>query len=66
MRRRAVLDQRLDIGGIEPQVGERLEALPGGDRLRQEHAVEPARARPGDDVDEHAQADAGIVLDLLQ
>jgi hypothetical protein len=49
------IDQRLDIGGIEPQIGQRLQALPGADRLCQEHAVDAARAGPGDDVDQHAQ-----------
>jgi hypothetical protein len=59
------IDQRLDIGGGQPQIGERLQALARGDRLREEDAVDPARRRAGDDVGEDAQLDPGERLDLF-
>ncbi len=60
------IEQRLDIGVAHPQFGQRIERLASGDRLREEHRVDPARARARDDVDEHAQPDAGGVLDFLE
>src|SRR3546814_5442632 len=47
------IDQRLDIGLFEPQIGERFEALPGRDRLREEDAVDSARAGARDRSEEH-------------
>ena len=60
------IDQRLDIGGVEPQLGQRLQALTRRDRLRQEHAVDPARAGAGDDVGQHAEPQVGFVFDLAE
>ena len=60
------IDQRLDIGRGQPQIGQRLERLAGGNRLRQEHAVDSAGAGARDDIDQQAKADAGDRLDLLQ
>ena len=66
MRRGILVDQRLDIRRIEPQLRQRFDALSGGDRLGEEDAVQPACAGPGDDIDQHAQSQPGIVLYLLQ
>ena len=60
------VDQRLDVGGGQPQVGERVEALPGRDRLGEKDAVYSARRRAGDDVGQDAQADAGMALELVE
>ena len=60
------VEQRIGVGIVQPHVGQRLERLSGGDRLRQEHAVDPARAGARDDVDQNAQANAGLVFDILK
>ncbi len=56
------VNQHIGIGGAQPQVGQRLDRLAGLQRMGEEHAVDPARARPGDDVRHHAQAQLGFGL----
>ncbi len=60
------IEQRLDIGDVEPQVGQRVERLAGGDRLAEEDAVDTARAGTGDDIDQHPQPQPGFVLKLVE
>src|SRR3546814_2028970 len=60
------IDQRLDIGLFEPQIGERVEALPGRDRLREEDAVDSARDGARDDIDQDTQPPLLLDLDLLE
>ncbi len=61
-RPRIGVNQHIGIGGAQPQVGQRLDRLAGLQRMGEEHAVDPARARPGDDVRHHAQAQLGFGL----
>ena len=49
------IEQAVDIGIVEPQVGQRLQRLAGLDRLRQKDAIDAAGAGPGDNVRQHAQ-----------
>ena len=65
-RRLFRVDQCLDIGRIEPQIGQRFEALSGADRLREEDAVDSPGTCPRDDIDEDAQSQAGFRLDFLK
>lgn len=60
------IDQRLDVGRIEPQRGQRLERLAGRDRLREEDAVDAAGAGAGDDVDQNAETQTRLAFDFLQ
>ena len=65
-RPRIGIEQDVDIGALQPQVGQRLKALPGMDRLGQEHPVDPARAGPGDDIGQDPQAQAEMLGDPLE
>lgn len=56
-RPRVGVDQLVDVGAVQPQVGERVERLPVRERAREKNAVDPARARPRDDVGKDAQPD---------
>ena len=63
---RCRVDQFVDIGQFEPQVGQRFERLARMDRLREEHGIDPARARAAHDIGEHAQAQVMFVGDPLE
>ena len=65
-RRLFGVDQRFDIRRIEPQIGQRLEALSGADRLREEDAVDATGACARDNIDEDAQFEAGFGFDFLE
>jgi len=65
-RPRFRVDQPLDIGGVEPERGQRIERLAGGDRLGKEDAVDAAGAGPGDDVRKDRQPQPGMRLDQGQ
>ena len=60
------VDQFVDIGQFEPQVGQRFERLARMDRLREEHGIDPARAGPAHDIGEHAQAQVLFVGDPFE
>ena len=60
---RGGIDQFVDIGDLEPQVGQRFERLARMDRLREEPRVDPARAGPAHDIGQDAQPQAVFVLD---
>ncbi len=64
--RRFGCDQRFDIGGVEPQVCQRIERLAGRQGMAQKDAVDPPGARSGNDVGEHADAHAAARRHLLQ
>ncbi len=59
-RAAARFEQGVDIGRIEPEVGERVERLAGGDGMAEEDRVDPARAGPGEDVDQHPDVDVAL------
>ena len=47
------IEQHIDIGPFQPQPRQRFERLARMDRLGEENAIEPARARPRDNVGQH-------------
>src|SRR3546814_3983699 len=49
------IEQLIDVGILKPQRRQRIERLAGRQRPRQEDAVDSPRARPRDDVGQHAQ-----------
>ncbi len=56
-RRRPGVEQLVDVGPGEPQVAQSLHVVPAGDGVGKEDAVDPARRRAGDDVDDHRQVE---------
>ena len=60
------IGQHVDVGALQPQIGQRIEALPGMDRLRQEHPVDPACRCPGDDIGQDPQLERVEIADALQ
>ena len=60
------IEQHVDIGLVQPQARQRLERLSRMDRLGQEHAVDPARAGPGDDVGQDPQAQPVPGFEMLE
>ena len=60
------VDQRVDVRRIEPEVGQRIERLAGGDGVAEEDGVDPARARAGEDVDDDAQIGVRLRGDVGQ
>jgi hypothetical protein len=54
------IEQPVDVRGLEPELGERIERPSGGDRLGKENRVDAARARARQDVDQHPQLDAAL------
>jgi hypothetical protein len=60
------IEQRVDVGGLQPQVGQRLKRLPGMDRLREEDRVDAPRARARDDVGQDTQPQVAAALQPAQ
>ena len=60
------VEQAVDIGIVEPEVGQGFQRLAGFDRLREENAVDAACTGAGDDVGHDAQADAALRLDRAE
>ena len=60
------IDQPLDIGIRQPQLCQRLEAAARMDRLREEHGIDPAGARPAEDIGQHAQPKPAAPFELGQ
>ena len=60
--------EHLDVAALEPEVAQRVLRPVVRKRLREVDAVDPARRRPGDDIDDDTGADAGGVAtgDLRQ
>ena len=54
------IEQAVDVGGLEPEVGQGIERAAGGDRFGQEDGVDAARAGAGEDVDEDPQLDLAL------
>ena len=52
------------VGAVEPQVAQLVDAQIVGEGARQHRAVDAARRRAGDDVDDDAQVD--LAADLAQ
>ena len=48
-------EQRIDIRGVQPELGQRIDRLAGGDGVAEEDGVDAAGAGAGEDVDEDAQ-----------
>ena len=63
---RVRVEQHIDIGAFQPQVGQRFQRLARMDRLREEHTVDTARAGPCDDVRQDAQAQIMLRLHAAQ
>ncbi len=59
-RPRVGIEQAVDVGVLQPQLGQRIERLAARDRTCEEDAVDSARARPGDDIGQHAQPHAAL------
>ncbi len=57
------VEQRIDVGILQPEVGQGVEAVPGVDRLGEKDGVYPSRTGAGEDVWQDAQAHAGLGLD---
>ena len=66
LRPRIRIEQHIDVGAFQPQFGQRFQRLPGMDRLRKEHAVDAARAGPGDDVGKDAQFERMGFFEMAQ
>ena len=60
------IEQLVDIGGSQPQIRQRLDRAPLGDGVREEDGVDPAGARPGQDVDIDAQVQVAAFADRPQ
>ena len=60
------IKQLVDIGGVEPQVGQRIQRLARENGLRQKYAVDPPGTGPGDDVRQHAKSGTGFCLQPFQ
>ena len=54
LEKRAV-EQNIDIGAFEPQLGQRFERLARMDRLCEKNPINPARTGTGDNVSHHPQ-----------
>ena len=65
-RPRIWIEQPVHIGIVEPHVGQRIERLAAGDRLRQENAVDPARAGARNNVCQDAKLQVPGLLDELE
>ena len=53
-------EQFVDVGRIEPQIGQRIERVAGGDGMAEEDRVDPARAGAGEDVDDDPDVGVGL------
>lgn len=60
------VQQDIDVRTLQPHRGQWFKALPSGDGLRQEHAVDPARAGARNDVRKKAQAQIAFEGDFLE